>query len=310
MYTKNPKNNQLSSASQQSNNVSEENLEEEAALLINYEEIQRAHICKKDWEERKVVVARVALIVTAINLVHSPNTLLNRVSKWVGATDYGMVHTAVQIGPIMFEWNDSSLIIPTVSTNWSNDRVLCALELAKIPLDAWYNTYLTKISKKIAHWNSHYDYNAIITNCQTFTKELLKELNLENALCGRIPAFLNSLCELDPIKLSFHHQMENGEEKIFNTHTELDQFVHSLGRKLIEGSDDWKILKAYNRVFWLRHYAVSIKEYTNQTEKNQLLVKYTCPQNCCPFGDPSNPTSLHPQTFVDIESSKPLDAWQ
>jgi len=99
--------------------------------------------------------------------------------------------------------------------------------------------------------------------------------------------------------------MENGEESIFNTHTELDQYVHSLGRKLVEGSDDWKILKAYNRVFWLRHYAVSIREYANQTEKAQLLAKYSCPQNCCPFGDPSNPYTLY-QLNTRYGTNEPL----
>jgi len=72
-----------------------------------------------------------------------------------------------------------------------------------------------------------------------------------------------------------------GREIIFDTHSELDEYVRSVlnkhGDDAFNGHEGhWKLLKAFDRAFWAH------KSTMEEIEKGQLSYEN------CPFGNPRN----------------------
>ena len=47
-------------------------------------------------------------------------TFKNSLVKGVGLADFGLVHTAIQIGPFILEWSTTEIVQITQSSDWTN----------------------------------------------------------------------------------------------------------------------------------------------------------------------------------------------
>jgi hypothetical protein len=147
-------------------------------------------------------------------------------------------------------------------------------------------------------------------NCQDFVEAILDKLDISLSLEGSFGTYLLMLtrytgeyinkmktqgkCNLEftvPSKeFQQAFQLESKSVK-FNTHQELDQFVHMLKNKNplfhIDYPNEWRLLKAFDRAFWLKHLK------NKCIEKNAPLTVEE--EVKCPFGDP-----LITQSFVKL----------
>jgi len=267
---------------------------ENAKALINAEDIKRIYL-SEGWEGLTEV--RVKLVVTAISLHNPPGMLKDKFVRISRIAKLGVVHTAVQIGPIILEWNDSSILIPCETNQWASSKVLLALDMKTLTLENFFKNFIGPVSDVIATWNGTYMYNEYTNNCQLFTEEILKALNIENVFTGKVKKFLDSVGTADTMELVFKHKFDNDpREYEFKTHAELDEICHQKLASNVE-SEDYRLLKAYDRVFWLRHHGVSISEHLGKDKSLQkdLLNKFK-PASTCFFGDPAASNTRYAKT--------------
>jgi len=156
----------------------------------------------------------------------------------------------------------------------------------------------------VGNWNATKDYDEIKNNCQAFSEEILGALGLSNKYDGKIKKFLNSLGSTNPKDLSFSIKL-NGDSKevVFATHEHLDQFCDEKKQILIlnPGSEDWRLLKAFDRVFWLRYFALETANMDAELHQ-KLKRKYQCAAGSCFFGNPAvTETVLGPHQQMNDE---------
>jgi len=267
---------------------------ENAKALINAEDIKRIYL-SEGWEGLTEV--RIKLVVTAISLHNPPGIFKDKFVRLARIAKLGVVHTAVQIGPIILEWNDSSILIPCETNQWASSKVLLALDMKTLTLENFFKNFIGPVSEVIATWNGTYMYNEYTNNCQLFTEEVLKALNIENVFTGKIKKFLDSISTADTMDLVFKHKFDNDpREYEFRTHAELDEVCH---QKLIASnteSEDYRLLKAYDRVFWLRHHGVSVSENLKDKALQKDLINRFKSASTCFFGDPAVSNTRYAKT--------------
>ncbi|KAL0486422.1 hypothetical protein AKO1_011998 [Acrasis kona] len=203
---------------------------------------------------------------------------------------YGLFHSALIVGPWYLEWNDSCLIVPRKC--YSGAAVIAA-DVNKYFKGPQVSEAIDKISDVICDWNANYSYSRQTNNCQRFVDDICKALNIDINFDGALKSYLDQLrtkgvCDMSyPLTESMKHTLgiEDQEDKKFNTHKELDDFVKLINRKDPcyfdmdpAGQDDLILLKSYDRAFWLRHF------------KDKDQEKFTPHQ--CPFGDPQMTGSI------------------
>ncbi|KAL0481803.1 structural maintenance of chromosomes protein [Acrasis kona] len=211
---------------------------------------------------------------------------------------FGLFHSALIIGPWKIEWNDSELVIPRRCMA----SAVLAFDVHEFTGEEKVKDTLGKLAEVISKYNVNGQYDQLNCNCQRFVDDVLKQLGIELKFTGQLDAFLKELkrtgrCEskykvpdqfLDALKQhTFKSELkvdENGIVK-FDTHEQLDEFVHkmeSLSARYFYfdgGANDFKLLKAFDRALWLRHFKHKI-------EKKSSNPQYK-PSACCPFGDPT-----------------------
>jgi len=231
---------------------------ENARALTRAEDIKRIYL-SEGWDNLKE--CRVKLIVTAINLHHPPNPLKDAMVRMTRIAKLGIVHTAVQIGPIILEWNDSSILLPCETMEWASSKVLLALDMRTMPVKEFFENYIDRVAEVVATWNGTYMYNEYTNNCQLFSEEIFKAMDIENVFTGKIKKFLDSVSTADSKELAFKHTFDNDPtEYIFKSHSQLDTMCTKKGIDKDRGSEDYRLLKAYDRVFWLRYHGVAVSE--------------------------------------------------
>jgi len=83
----------------------------------------------------------------------------------------------------------------------------------------------------------------------------------------------------------------------------LDEFCDAY-KSTFQFTDDWRLLKAFNRVFWLR-YLISLQPESDKKNADLYRSKYQCPnRECCPFGDPTKSETMYVQPVE--EEKEPL----
>ena len=102
-------------------------------------------------------------------------------------------------------------------------------------------------------------------NCHDFVMDLLDELGIKLNFNGVMKLYLDRLRKKGKASLTFSPtpEMRNTfslkkKRPKFNTHEELDRYVNILQQKSnfeFETSypEEWLLLKAFDRAFWLRH---------------------------------------------------------
>jgi len=263
--------------------------EEDARILINPEQILRTYM-SDGWRNIKES-ARVKLIVSAISLHNPPSFVKDTFVKICGIAELGLVHTAVQIGPIILEWNDSSIVIPCQSQEWYSSKVLLAFDIKTLTEEEFFKDYANEVCKVITNWNGNYEYGRFTNHCQRFSSEILQALNVDTSILetGKVKKFLDSVSSTDSLDLCFKHKFPNDpREYEFKKHSDLDEvcFSKSDSGELIKDSEDWRLLKAYDRVFWLRYNGVAQSKKLSEQMKENLKKQFKCAKVCY-FGDPT-----------------------
>eukprot|EP01119_Soliformovum_irregulare_P013850 TRINITY_DN3726_c0_g1_i1.p1 TRINITY_DN3726_c0_g1~~TRINITY_DN3726_c0_g1_i1.p1 ORF type:complete len:315 (-),score=47.22 TRINITY_DN3726_c0_g1_i1:80-1024(-) len=260
-----------------------------------------------DILREKAPILKVKLIISAIGMRLPKQPIMNRLGKITGIAQFGAVHTALQIGLVVIEWDLSGLVYITPSYEYDSFKALAVLDLDTISFDAT-KTKIPDLCQLIARWNGTKTYDKM-ANCQTFTERILEVIGLD---ChpfndqSKIKKFINSLDHLDRKEVPFTYQY--GKDTVtFHSHTELDEFCRKHEQELADGAHDQdkRLLKAFDRVYWLRYFAATrlFEGDSAFSVKDDLLKKFDCLQvaenadgsTCgCPFNDPSLTSLLGP----------------
>jgi hypothetical protein len=202
---------------------------------------------------------------------------------------FGLFHSALIVGPWYLEWNNSSLCIPR---RCMSGAAVLAADVEAVFRGPQVSVAMDHISDVVCHWNSSIVYSKQKYNCQTFVDELCKALDIKLNFQGALAEFLKHLRYSGVCELSYTPKpevlkqigRENETNVQFKSHRELDDFVNSVRDRMPTyfdldeaGVDDWKLLKSFDRAFWLRKF----KHGTEQYE----------PHNC-PFKNPLESGSI------------------
>lgn len=159
---------------------------------------------------------------------------------------------------------------------------------------------IDKISDVVCNWNADVTYSSAKYNCQTFIDELCKVLNIKLEFKGSLGNFVKNLratgqCDITytPAQIVCTKLNLANEVITFNTHRELDDFVTKVREKVPQyfeldpvGKDDWKLLKSFDRAFWLRKF-----KYMDQKKAKAQDMDQWEPHEC-PFNNPLDSGSI------------------
>jgi len=171
---------------------------------------------------------------------------------------WGFTHAALQIGPVIFDWDVTSFCVPR---SWDSKTALCCVDVCP-PLsdDEVSKQLLTRLCRRVAEWNRTVEYRlsygmpgtlemlACYGNCQAFVQDLIFNVFSVSPRW----ADLNK-----PLGL-FLKSLKSGENalkwnsKIFNNHKELDDYWIENMDNLQE--EEKEILRAIDRAFVLRGF--------------------------------------------------------
>ena len=162
---------------------------------------------------------------------------------------------------------------------------------------------LDKISSVISEWNSNMTYSQQKANCQHFVDDICRVLGLELKFKGALGEYCERLRTFGSCELNYSIPKELKEKCGFSkdtfkfeTHLELDNFVHEILKKdpmyFERGKqDDWMLLKSFDRAFWLRYF------------KNKKSEAFKPCTEGCPFSDPTQSGSIL-ENFFTYSSGK------
>ena len=199
----------------------------------------------------------VRLIVTRL---YRPRGFFGRLGNSLGASinraggwgTYGYVHTALQIGPVVVEWNDSSLVTP----HYNLEDILASLDINALRheensalrnlFELMKDTGVQLLSilsfgfligrinnnkrKLVAEfctaWNRTKTYHCTGPNCQNFVDELLTKLQFEPEILKKTAygPFLETI-RRGTAEMKWVHEKT---VHVFKSHSQLDRLLHCL----------------------------------------------------------------------------------
>jgi hypothetical protein len=212
------------------------------------------------------------------------NKFYQKVISSVLRKEYGLLHLAVQVGPLVLHWVNCSLVMISVA---KSEKADLALELGSITMnnDTFEkNVQIMNVLDKISEYNRHRKYDLNTCNCQTFVKEILALLNIN----------FDSIfsCKSNREEMSNHLEMNHDKNIIkglhtpkeyldylkthgthppnpFRSHEELDSILNTFMschpdmknqirfqrietfQKLYPA--EYLMLKGYDRIFWMKY---------------------------------------------------------
>ena len=205
--------------------------------------------------------------------------------------EFGMFHTAIIIGPWYLEWTDSSLVIPR-KLHSSMALLSADVETGALLQNKTFDDICLTIAEVVCRWNINKVYCNInlkkkkdYGNCQEFIEDVMNALNIKfQNKGGAFWDFLNKMKKRGQCKMEFlpskgfRKAFKVDKRYTFDTHIELDTFVTRISNVndialQIDYKEEYKLLKSFDRAFWLRHF------------KKPSLEKFK-PLGNCPFKDP------------------------
>jgi hypothetical protein len=197
---------------------------------------------------------RVKLILTTIKGDWLSSHVGNAMTGVNGPFRYGLLHAALQVGPVVLEWGVDSLCDPQPVSDFMAKYALIMLDVNPVPErdDSQFVTeeQIENLCRVIAKWNVYKSYGRVVDNCQMFTDECLAALETPfmTEPGSELQKFMNRL-NTGPVGelVDFTH----GDTK-FKSHTHLDQYVERHQDTL--SHSDRVLLKAYDRAYWLRFF--------------------------------------------------------
>eukprot|EP01119_Soliformovum_irregulare_P000418 TRINITY_DN1028_c0_g2_i1.p1 TRINITY_DN1028_c0_g2~~TRINITY_DN1028_c0_g2_i1.p1 ORF type:complete len:351 (-),score=97.35 TRINITY_DN1028_c0_g2_i1:32-1084(-) len=232
-----------------------------------------------DIYEMKTETIPIKLIISSLSLNEPPNKFFNALGKLFRIAKLGSVHTAIQIGPCILDWNASAIVQHEASTDYANYQALAVVDVGVMNRQDFLDSKARLLAERIVSWNIK-PYSQFSTNCQAFTTDMLKVLNLKlnDRTSTHVGHFIHNLQNLDhkdiPFKFSFQ-----GKEIVFNNHKELDIFCHDNHQYLsdtcnAQAQQERKLLKAFDRVFWLRLYDAKASQDLTIDRRNEFIKKF------------------------------------
>jgi hypothetical protein len=205
----------------------------------------------------------------------------------VNNTSLNKFHVALTIGPWYLELNDTYTCIPKLLTEKKFLPLLldkAAYSITKEPIEYIIN----KLATVVAEWNL----NGPEKTSAEFCDSVLRFLNLSIPVQGALKSFLSRTRKPGGADMIYEPSDKVREDLdlyseayIFKTHEELDRFVetlsHEQGILKKEYAGDYAVLQAFDRTFWMRHYADKTKE-----EWKPLYAKDSVDSTGCPFAHP------------------------
>lgn len=183
----------------------------------------------------------------------------------------GMFHTAIMIGPWLIEWNNSALCIPRKCVSRA---AMLSADIDAIHTIKSLDTVVDNLANHIVQWNISKLYKTqggdkkLYGNCQDFIDSLLNSIGIKLNFQGPLADFLKNIKDNGSTQLEFRVNQEfkekfkiNEKSKVFQTHQELDEFVHKLFE--VDMSFDKKypheyaFIKSFDRAFWMRFFKIS-----------------------------------------------------
>jgi hypothetical protein len=215
------------------------------------------------------------------------NPMLAGLVRRILATEDGLVHSALQVGPHVLHWFDGSLVH---TKELHSADALLALDLGELNLTEPGDVQaLHKLAEVVVTWNVTMHYNPIRCTCQHFVVSAIKALGMRKPTGGEIGVFLGKL-QRGEVKGPTFKKVE------FTSHEELDRFCTENLHQLDE--NDRALLKSFDRAFWLRHIH---QQRTNDPSLWKISMEKLLPGNCV-FGDPSQTGSFPVQASAALRA--------
>ena len=212
------------------------------------------------------------------------------------AKKYGALHAALQVGDIIVEWDNSSLVIPTrrdfadpifrgdmsKHTTVSMHAAQLAPQMTDAVKHMKYNESIdllfdVSVSRKkmidnlismICKYNKHLYYHMLRRNCQTFVTDAMAAMGIKD-----IPKFSGRLKE-------YFTEVKKGKEKSipdeFRSHEQLDCYVMDIKKKDTLTAHD----KEYLLCLYFQFHLQAMRADKNEPEE----VVMRCPVASCQMG--------------------------
>eukprot|EP01119_Soliformovum_irregulare_P023248 TRINITY_DN8100_c0_g1_i1.p1 TRINITY_DN8100_c0_g1~~TRINITY_DN8100_c0_g1_i1.p1 ORF type:complete len:350 (+),score=65.10 TRINITY_DN8100_c0_g1_i1:76-1125(+) len=290
----------------ESTSNSQESHLENAKSYINPEELRDLYFLP-ELTNMNGDELRIKLIISALGLNTPQSAARDRFGKITGIAKLGTVHTALQVGPVILEWDLSEIVTIVASNLYGNFKALAVIDIKTLDKEEFISKYLDEICKMIATWNAMYSYKQTTTNCQRFTQALLDIMGIKDPFeeGSKIKHFVDSISDLDKKDIEFSFTF-NGEKypTVFKSHQELDiKCFEKYGSERELQGQDHVLLKAFDRVYWLRYYDALADEILSPERREILVAKFRCGPSCF-FHDPSTtPTSYANMETEDDQSN-------
>eukprot|EP01080_Neovahlkampfia_damariscottae_P011394 gene11394-4561_t len=256
---------------------------------------------------------KIKLVITEIHQAQNERTLRKICSPFASilnlSPEFGMFHSALSIGPWYLEWTNKSLCVPK---KCFSNAALVALDVDHTLELVDVDYVIQTVSEVITRWNSLYMYNNKTYNCQLFVDEILAALGVDakEEYKGQLGEYLKKLrnkgeCKIEyELSPSLQEKCEIKEKKIeFKTHRELDNFMKKIEQHIpqfeFDFPHDYRLLKSFDRAFWLRHYrSGKVQEYFPLYKESDVEEEKIC---ACPFKDPVATNSLGGDEWFAID---------
>jgi hypothetical protein len=261
---------------------------------------------KQDIKVKIVVVDQDAKSAFKQNLRKLLSPVLSKIEM---VPTMGMFHTALMIGPWLIEWNNSALCIPRKCVSRA---ALLSADVDAISSIKSLDTVVDNLSKAIIQWNVSKGYKTSggskqsVGNCQDFIESILNAIGIKLNFQGPLAEFLKEIKDHGTTKLEFKITPELREKfkiqeksKVFETHHDLDEFIHMLFDKDpqfdVHYKYEYAFMKSFDRAFWMRHFKIN-EEIGKSKTKLDRMKKHMSQQQ----------SNMSPEDIV--EAGKQMDA--
>jgi len=210
-----------------------------------------------DWLSKQLFDKQDVLVVKLLLIPVAPS-IFAHLAKFTG-TDYGYLHTGLQINGVVIDWDLTGLVVPRKFAN----KIYSALDINSAGTQSMNKSLevLKNVTEVIVKWNQDYEYQTFTRNCQHFVNEIIKALGIKLSWNPSIASYIKDIKE-DPKNVIPHIEYKlDGKmvRKKFETHQELDDFVEEFSKNdPIQYSALDGLLKSFDRGFWFRERSVGI----------------------------------------------------
>eukprot|EP01080_Neovahlkampfia_damariscottae_P003107 gene3107-5277_t len=186
---------------------------------------------------------------------------------------FGFVHTCLKIGPLYFEWNNSSIINVSFSVYDLKQAILVIdledenIESTKI--DKTEDKMISDISKIVSEWNVNYEYDPLTKNCQKFVEAMMKDGF--GLIIKKYPDYIQNIFDnLHKLgKYKIENIFKNTIFKDVKTHADLDYISHIKEIHADFNTDNYALGKSLDRAFWFNYFSlIQYQQLFNKTKKD------------------------------------------